>query len=46
MLESQDDELAASGYIPVTGEHLQRLHDAVDAIGAGSGASAGSGAQS
>lgn len=46
MLESQDDELAASGYIPVTGEHLQRLHDAVDAIGAGSDASAGSGAQS
>lgn len=40
MLESQDDELAASGYIPVTGEHVQRLHDAVDAIGAGSGAGA------
>lgn len=46
MLESQDDELAASGYIPVTGEHLQRLHDAVDAIGAGSDAGSGAGAQS
>lgn len=46
MLESQDDELAASGYIPVTGEHLQRLHDAVAAIGAGSDAGSGAGAQS
>ena len=36
VLESQDDELANSGYIPVTGEHLQRLQAAVEAIGSAS----------
>ncbi|SDR71681.1 phosphate ABC transporter substrate-binding protein PstS [Corynebacterium timonense] len=32
-LDSQDDELAAEGFIPVQGAHLERLRDAVEAIG-------------
>lgn len=32
-LDSQDDELANEGYIPVQGAHLDRLRDAVEALG-------------
>ena len=31
-LDSQDDELAAEGFIPVAGAHAERLREAVNAI--------------
>lgn len=31
-LDSQDDELAAEGFIPVSGTHAERLREAVNAI--------------
>ena len=31
-LDSQDDELAAEGFIPVKGAHAERLREAINAI--------------